>query len=214
MSTSAQIAANQANAEHSTGPKTDTGKAASSVNNFRHGLAGQFMIMAGEKREEFDELFESLRAEHQPATPTEALLLEGMAQHYWLRSRALRLQHMGLQGRGSLDDQIRLMNLYMRYQATHERAFHKCLNDLLKLRAEKRRQEIGFESQRRQQEMHQARVQSVNTKTVEREIDNDIRQTIEAPLPGHVRIPFDTLKEVFRVAAYEVNRQFKNSQAA
>ena len=37
--------------------------------------------------------------------------------------------------------------LYLRYQTTHDRNFHKCLNDLLKLRAEKRKQEIGFESQ-------------------------------------------------------------------
>ena len=39
--------------------------------------------------------------------------------------------------------------LYMRYQTTHERAFHKALNELLRLRAEKRKLEIGFESQER-----------------------------------------------------------------
>jgi hypothetical protein len=46
------------------------------------------------------------------------------------------------------DDQKQLA-LYLRYQTTNERAFHKCLNDLLKLRAERHKQEIGFESQER-----------------------------------------------------------------
>ena len=46
------------------------------------------------------------------------------------------------------------MALFLRYQSTHERAFHTCLNDLLKLRAEKRKNEIGFESQKREQEEH------------------------------------------------------------
>ncbi len=69
MSTPAQIAANKENAQHSTGPKTEAGKAASSINNFRHGLAGSFMIMDWENREDFDELFDSLRAEHKPTSP-------------------------------------------------------------------------------------------------------------------------------------------------
>ena len=38
MSTEAQIAANRANAEQSTGPKTEEGKAASSRNHSSHGL--------------------------------------------------------------------------------------------------------------------------------------------------------------------------------
>ena len=47
--------------------------------------------------------------------------------------------------------------LFLRYQTTHERAFHKCWNDLLKLRAEKRRSEIGFESQKQKQAEEQRR---------------------------------------------------------
>ncbi len=40
MATAAQIAANQANAQKSTGPKTPPGKAASSRNATKHGLSG------------------------------------------------------------------------------------------------------------------------------------------------------------------------------
>ncbi|MBV8829662.1 MAG: hypothetical protein JO108_10600, partial [Acidobacteriaceae bacterium] len=38
--------------------------------------------------------------------------------------------------------------LYLRYQTTNDRAFHKSLDQLLKLRGKKRKAEIGFESQR------------------------------------------------------------------
>ena len=40
MATDKQIAANRANAQHSTGPKTAAGKRRSSGNAFRHGLSG------------------------------------------------------------------------------------------------------------------------------------------------------------------------------
>jgi hypothetical protein len=216
LSTPTQIAANKANAQNSTGPKTETGKSVSSLNNFRHGFAGNFKVLPTENQDEFDLLLSELADEHQPATTSEKLLVEKMAQHYWLSRRALTLQDTALTS--GLEKHLAL---YLRYQTTHDRAFHKCLGDLLKLRTEKRKQDIGFESQKqkeaervRKQEMHETRIRAINAKTDEREVDNDIRQTIEAPLPGNVRLPFDTLKDVFRIAAYEVNRQLKSDQAA
>src|SRR6185437_6664458 len=93
MSTQAQIAANQKNAQLSTGPKSDTGKAASCRNNFRYGFTGAFAVLPSEKQEEFDALLAGLRAEHEPASITETLLIEKMAQAWWLRTRALLLQN-------------------------------------------------------------------------------------------------------------------------
>jgi hypothetical protein len=102
----------------------------------------------------YEALRDELRNEHQPVTPTEQLLVDGMAQYHWLRDRAMTLQQgcFDLET-GEISDQ-KSFALYLRYQTTHQRAFHKCLNDLLKLRAEKRKSEIGFESQRRQEEKH------------------------------------------------------------
>jgi hypothetical protein len=40
----------------------------------------------------------------------------------------------------------------------------------------------------------------------QQEIDSDIRQTIEAPLPGNMRIPFDAMKSVFEAAVRNVNQ--------
>jgi hypothetical protein len=42
---------NQANAQHSTGPKTKTGKQRSSLNALRHGLTGQIIVLPVEDRE-------------------------------------------------------------------------------------------------------------------------------------------------------------------
>ncbi|HEX3683009.1 MAG TPA: hypothetical protein VHU83_10745 [Bryobacteraceae bacterium] len=153
MSTEAQISANQQNAQLSTGPTTQAGKAASSQNNFRHGLTGNsFAVLACEDQDEYDRVLCGLRFEHEPSTMTEAILVEKMAQSYWLGKRALYLQDQCCTDEElSLDEQQRQLALFIRYQTTNDRAFHKCLNDLLKLRAEKRKQEIGFESQKHKQ---------------------------------------------------------------
>jgi hypothetical protein len=190
MSTEAQLVANRANAKLSTGPKTEEGKAASSKNNLRHGFAGTFMILPWEKQEEFDTLLAGLRAEHQPATITETLLIEKMAQSWWLRTRALLLQNTCFTD--SVDQ--KQLALYLRYQTAHDRAFHKSLNDLLKLRADKRKAEIGFESQRRRAE-EQARKQAGERRKqelhkwkvllAEAEVDHRIMQNVNLQTPEH-----------------------------
>jgi hypothetical protein len=110
--------------------------------------------MPWESQLDFDALRGELRNELQPATLTEQLLVDGMAQSHWLRNRAMTLQQSCFDAEnGKISDQ-KSFALYLRYETTHQRAFHKFLNDLLKLRAEKRKAKIGFESQRRQQEQH------------------------------------------------------------
>jgi hypothetical protein len=156
MSSQAQIAANQTNAQLSTGPKTEEGRAASSKNHLSHGLTyrgGMFILLPWENAKEYDQLVVNLKSEYGPKSQTEMILVERMAQHHWLRNRAELLQSNCFHDDGSVDE--KRLALFLRYQTTHERAFHQCLNDLLKLRAEKRKQEIGFESQKRNQEQHE-----------------------------------------------------------
>jgi len=155
MPTEAQIAANRANAELSTGPKTEEGKAASSRNHLSHGLSysnGIFFILAGESVEAYSILLANLHHEHRPDTETERILVDRMAQHHWLRCRAENLESGCFREDGAIDEKG--LALYLRYRTSHERAFHKCLNELLKRRAEKRKAEIGFESQKHAKEEH------------------------------------------------------------
>jgi hypothetical protein len=220
MSTPAQVAANQANAQHSTGPKTDQGEAASCLNNFRHGLAGGFSVLPSEDQLQYDALLEGLRQEHQPSTITEQMLVEKMAQHFWLSQRAQNLADLSMDPDIPNVDHEKQFSLFLRYQTTNDRAFHKCLDQLLRLRAEKRKARLdeaalsqraedskkAFESQKsreaaetRKQELHEARVRLLNAKSADQELDTEIRSMIEARLPGHTPIPFNTLKTVLAV---------------
>ncbi len=151
FTTSAQIAANQSNAQHSTGPRTWEGKATSALNNFRHGFTGAFTVLPWEDQNEFDMLLGALREEHKPSSITETILVDKMAQALWLTKRAAVLQHVTFNHELPGCNDPKRLALYLRYETTHDRIFHKCLNELLKLRAEKRKQEIGFESQKQKQ---------------------------------------------------------------
>jgi hypothetical protein len=171
MSTESQIRANRENAQHSTGPKTEEGKASSCMNNFRFGFNSTFTVLPSEDQDEFDHLLCGLKAEHQPSTMTEKILVERMAQHHWLSLRAQRLQDITMGDDLPMRDQERQFALFLRYQTTNDRAFHRCLADLLKLRAERRRTEIGFVSQQRQKAQESRREVAENRKQEHHKLD-------------------------------------------
>jgi len=194
MTTSVQVAANQANAQHSTGPKTPEGKAVSARNNFRHGCSGAFTVLPWESQAEFDLLLGSLRDEHKPSGLTETILVDKMAQAIWLSKRALMLQHVTFNQELPTCDDPKQLALYLRYQTTNERAFHKCLNDLLSLRSEKRKQEIGFESQQHKEADHTRREAAETRKQclhkwdvllAQAKVDNQELQNMRLETPEH-----------------------------
>jgi hypothetical protein len=151
----AQLTANRANAQFSCGPKTEAGRAASSQNRTTHGLArhnGTFVLLSSEDPNGFEALKAALAEEHCPTTETESILINGMAESHWLANRAQTLQNTCLDPQTGQITNPSLFSLYLRYQTTHTRAFHKCLNDLVKLRSEMRKTENGFEAQNRKNE--------------------------------------------------------------
>ena len=155
----AQIAANRENATHSTGPTSEAGKAIVSQNRTIHGLnynPETFRVLACEDQARYNALLQALRDEHRPQSTTETLLVTAVAQHRWLLDRANRLQESCFdQQTAEITDQ-KLFTLYLRYATTHERAFHKCLADLLKLRSTRQKIEFGFESEKRRVDRHRA----------------------------------------------------------
>jgi hypothetical protein len=145
-----KLEANRQNAQLSTGPTSEAGKAISSRNNFRHGFTGAFCLLPDENLVEFDQLHADLSEEHQPATPTESMLVNDMARHYWLYQRALRLQENCFVSDITAGATQNQLSLFLRYGAMHERAFRRSLADLIKLRKERLRLDRGFESQKRE----------------------------------------------------------------
>ncbi|MBV9266811.1 MAG: hypothetical protein JO061_11645 [Acidobacteriaceae bacterium] len=178
MATAAQLTANRANAQKSTGPRTPEGRDASSQNNLRHGFCGKFRLFDYEDPSKYFALLAGLRDEHKPSTPTEDALVERMAQHLWLANRAQYNFDLVGDFDYSVPDAVAALNLWMRYKTSNERAFHKCLAELLKLRGETRKAENGFERQKqaeaaearkeaaeiRKQELHEIRLRTANAK--------------------------------------------------
>ncbi len=66
MATPAQISANRENAQKSTGPRTEEGKARSSKNATKHGFNSKEFIVGDDRQEEFASLSESLRQQVSP----------------------------------------------------------------------------------------------------------------------------------------------------
>lgn len=84
MASQSQILANQANAQHSTGPATAAGKARSSRNNTRHGLTLGVLVLSKEERAVMSRREQEFRQEINPVGLLETELfhqfLEGVAR--------------------------------------------------------------------------------------------------------------------------------------
>ncbi|HME10574.1 MAG TPA: hypothetical protein VKG25_26200 [Bryobacteraceae bacterium] len=117
-----------------TGPRTAEGKAASSLNAMSHGLTSRMAVLPGEDPAQFQHLRRSLLKEHQPATPTEKLLVEEMAQAHWRLDRVRRRQDQAFDSE-TLD--TKLLALLQRYATANERTFFKSLETLKKLQRER-----------------------------------------------------------------------------
>lgn len=80
MASPAQILANQANAQKSTGPRTEAGRKRSALNALDHGLtAATFESFTSQWRTEFEPFFESLSENYSPANEFEQTALHEYA---------------------------------------------------------------------------------------------------------------------------------------
>jgi hypothetical protein len=88
-----QLEANRRNAQHSTGPKSPTGKDRSSRNNLRHGLTGHINILPTEDREAHDAFCNELGNSLKPETPMEQQLAQSVAEDSWRLNRARAIEN-------------------------------------------------------------------------------------------------------------------------
>ena len=144
MSTAAQIAANRANAQRSTGPRTDPGKAKTRQNALRHGLCAGIPKMTDESDEQMDSLLDMLREEHEPVGATEEILVYKMAEHFFFGKRASYLLSEQLDWADKGSENGPRIALMLRYHTSSDRGYDKALGELRKVQTERRLQEIGF----------------------------------------------------------------------
>jgi hypothetical protein len=91
--TDAQLTANRANSQLSTGPRTEAGKRRSSLNSFRHGLTGQIFVATPEETEVFQRHCASILQALQPVGPIESYLAQSIAEGMWRLQRARALEN-------------------------------------------------------------------------------------------------------------------------
>ncbi|HTB15436.1 MAG TPA: hypothetical protein VK752_27890 [Bryobacteraceae bacterium] len=92
MSTPSRIEINRANAQHSTGPKTEEGKKQSSLNALRHGLTGQIVVMPTEDLRAYQSHLKSFADEYHPSGATEQHLVQALADASWRLNRVAALE--------------------------------------------------------------------------------------------------------------------------
>jgi hypothetical protein len=92
MSTAAQIAANLANAQNSTGPRTDAGKAASSLNSLKHGLTAQTVLLPGEDEAAYRTMCQGMFASFDAIHVCEKELVQLLSETQWRLQRCVRLE--------------------------------------------------------------------------------------------------------------------------
>ncbi|MBV8807158.1 MAG: hypothetical protein JO033_00670 [Acidobacteriaceae bacterium] len=102
MATDAQIKANRENAKLSTGAKTESGKAKSSLNAVKTGLTGRTVLLPGDDAEAYQKHVASFFDRWKPAADDERNLVQSLADTEWRLLRVPALE-MGIYAIGRLE---------------------------------------------------------------------------------------------------------------
>jgi len=87
-----QRAANQRNAQTSSGPSSAEGKAASRMNALKTGLYAKSAVIRGESKEEFDEIVRQYNDQYRPVSPQARVLVDTLIRNTWLLRRYDRIE--------------------------------------------------------------------------------------------------------------------------
>jgi hypothetical protein len=87
----AKLSANQANAQLSTGPRTDIGKQTSSKNALKTGLTGQTVLLPTDSLPAYEALIARFQKKYNPANPEETTLVQSIIDTTWRLRRITTL---------------------------------------------------------------------------------------------------------------------------
>ncbi len=135
MLTQAQLDANRANAQHSTGPRTEAGKQAVSQNARKHGLSSKFIPLSETERPQFEALETSLRAEINPKGALQEIVFRELVAAAWKRDIVHTLLFEASNSTRDLfsdevSDRVRKLQ---RHKNDQDRAFNRALRQLNEL---------------------------------------------------------------------------------
>src|SRR5690348_17346205 len=146
MATTAQIEANRRNAQGSTGPRTEAGRAVARRNALKHGLSARKLIVFDEREGDFLAVHDEMRAALAPGDAPEAALVERIILCAWRLRRAGRAEAARLNGErayragtypgkrsdidNALSDGERAMAIIARYETQIERSLYRAMASL------------------------------------------------------------------------------------
>ncbi len=137
----AQLNANRANAQHSTGPRTEEGKKISSLNGWKHGLTGQTLVMTAEEHAAFEQFSASIIATFAPANALEIDLAQSIAMDRWRLNRIKAIEQNIFAMSETEDEETFLahskqLNLLSLYESRITRGVERTIKQLKQLQAE------------------------------------------------------------------------------
>ena len=142
-----KLEANQRNAQNSTGPRTEAGKAKSATNSYKHGLFSSRLFPTRELKQKDEpvylEIIKGLSEEYQPVGYIEGVLVERIATEM-LRYVRLLGHEQGLIGSApGLYYEARSSTTLLRYLATVNKQISQLTEQLEKRQAARKENEEG-----------------------------------------------------------------------
>src|SRR5258706_14470952 len=132
MSTTPErLAANAADAQHSTGPRTPEGQARSSQNARTHGLTARDLVIAPNERGEFEQLRTDYQASVQPQDGIQQSLFEELLGAAWNLRRIRRMEVRACSDTTLRAEQLeKHLDRLVRHKTCVERTFPRSLKKL------------------------------------------------------------------------------------
>lgn len=129
--TPAQLAANRANAQLSTGPRTTAGKAKSSQNAVKSGLTGRTVLLPSDDVDEYAAFVAAFQHDLAPVGQAECELVQSIADTHW-RLRRIRALEFALYAHGheqfeeafaDYPEEVRYNMILLQTDMTYEKQF-------------------------------------------------------------------------------------------
>jgi len=172
--------ANRANSQHSTGPRTESGKQRSSLNALRHGLSSRTAVMPSEDPQAYQLHCQQFHDEYQPKTPTEIHLVQELADTAWRLER------------------IPLLEANLLARSTDTRSTREPIADDV-AEATRALATLGMHGQRLSRQFHKTldQLRAIQTERREREQHDLKRAASLLELHKHKGIPYDPAQDGF-----------------
>jgi len=199
MATPAQVLANRENAQHSTGPRTEEGKLASSTNATKTGLTSPNIFVRPDEESIFLDFQEKFVEELQPSGINQITLFEIILHAAWNIRRCIQLESEALEAafhQGIDEDDaalVKKLDRLYRYKKMHESSKRRATAELRQLQTEQiwRREagELQSESILADTSKVVSKIEKVNGVRQRANLDV-IRQHIEACISPNVAIDY------------------------